>query len=176
MSNEHSELGATSAVEAPVTVQRDPVPMRLFGRDHWSTFAYAETCAVDGGGLLDRRRMRCDRRRHPQFSHLPIEVEMLGGHYPTRLSDGSNLSCHDDWDCLDDLEAAGLIEQKGTGLHRVIAVTDLGWRVARQLREYRATCRTSGSAWATFTPTLDEAQSLREGAAVAGKSGPGDSK
>ncbi len=50
--------------------------------------------------------------------------------YPTRLKDGSELANHDDWDCISDMEAAGLVEWRGTGLQPIITLTNYGWLVA----------------------------------------------
>jgi hypothetical protein len=43
--------------------------------------------------------------------------------YPTRLRNDVELSDHDDWDCLDDAEAAGLIESAGTGINPTYKLT-----------------------------------------------------
>ncbi len=108
----------------PFTLPGDPTPITLFGKDHWSTFGYVETRAVDHRGTLNHDQMRCDRDRHPTlhaakptriFEHLPN-----GGPYPTRIKnrpdpnpDGTfgitNLVDHDDYDYLLDAVAAGLL-------------------------------------------------------------------
>lgn len=67
------------------------ITMNRWGSDHWSTFAYAETCAVDGG-YLDMRRMRLD-----------------GNQYPTRLKD-AEVRGHNDMDCLKDAADLGLLK------------------------------------------------------------------
>lgn len=107
-----------------------------FGRDHWSTLAYLETRAVDAGGEIDRRRMRCDRSRHP---HLvgPYTPEFSES-YPTRLANGEVQHDHDDWDCFDDLEAAGYLENVGTGAQPRVKLTALGHAKAAELRTARA--------------------------------------
>lgn len=88
------------------------VPIEYFGKDHWTTFAYAETCCVDYGGVLDNRRMRCHPRRHRAFAAvLPFSGTLQDGSgYPTRLKCGILLKNHDDWDALQDLEQAGLLK------------------------------------------------------------------
>lgn len=102
-----------------------PVPMRRWGEDHWTTFAYVETRWVDHRGMLSHDQMRCDRQRHPMFYSAKRRPIMLGtdadgAKCPTRLNtetpggDGRwgavELPGHDDYDCLDDLIREGLIE------------------------------------------------------------------
>src|SRR5271156_4013787 len=108
------------------------IPMEEFGKDHWSTFAYIETLVVDGIGEPRRERMRCDADRHPFFAHAQFKDT-----FPTRTKKGE-VKNHDDWDCLDDCEVVGLIENKGTGLDRVYKLTALGWKIASQLRQHKA--------------------------------------
>lgn len=110
----------------PADGSRKPVPMALFGKDHWSTFAYVETRAVDHRGLLDHDHMRCSMRRHPIMANAKRRVSgaaVDGSRYPTRIKaaeapgpdgtyGGADLPDHDDYDCLDDLIAAGLLEPR----------------------------------------------------------------
>lgn len=117
--------------------------LEQFGKDHWSTFAYAECCCVDNRGRLDNRRLRINEGKRP------IKSNGLGWdpRYGTMVKDGSIPdSAHDDIDCLDDLERAGLIEQIGTLINPVVKLTKRGMRVAAKLREHKAT----GGQFATF--------------------------
>lgn len=127
---------ATRAAKEP------EVTLATFGRDHWSTFAYIETCVVDNSGVVDRARMRCSAKRHP---HLGAFNGLDGNAYPTRLKDGSLLSNHDDWDCVDDLAAHGLLENVGTGANPVFKLTDEGRRVAAAYRAHMAADGRSGN-------------------------------
>lgn len=113
------------------------VAVEKFGKDHWSALAYVECCAVDNRGMLDNRRMRCDPDRHPGLMWYNYR-EGLDKKYPTILVGGEELPDHDDWDCLDDLEAAGFIEIRGTGLHPVVIMTALGFTVGAALRQHKA--------------------------------------
>lgn len=118
-----------------MNIPREPrVPIADWGKDHWSTLAYVETCIVDNGGRLDKRRMRCLDALHPQFAH---------GHdasgYPTRLRGGMTAEGHDDWSCVEDMVAEGLLEWRGTGAHPVFALTPSGQRVTAKLRAHKAT-------------------------------------
>lgn len=97
---------------------------------------YVEVRCVDNKGRLDRRHMRCNQDRHPGLLHdhtLPGDKK-----YPTILKLGVKVKAHDDWDCLDDLEAAGLLKIHGTGIQPWVALTPKGWLVASKLRRFRA--------------------------------------
>lgn len=127
------------------------VPIELFGRDHWSTLLYVETRCVDYGGNLQRENMRCDPKRHPQFAHTndgsryvtrlrvphPMPIETLRA-LAVEGGNITNLPDHDDWDCVDDLAAAGLLENIGTGANPKFRLTDKGWAFASRLRRWRA--------------------------------------
>lgn len=138
------------AKESPV--ERDPVPIEWFGRDHWSTLAYLETVVVDQGGKIDNRRMRTDSRRHRTLAARPHLT--AGKKYPTRLAGGRLLENHDDWDCLQDMEAAGLVtvvlrEFRGPffNSNRVtVGLTERGWKVAAEVREHKG----SGGSFSSF--------------------------
>jgi len=112
------------------------IPVERWDRDHLSTLLYIETRCVDYDGVVDRRHMRCNPARHPQFAHLawePGDAEKYG----TRLVDKSTVPGHDDWDCIDDLEEAGMLKWKGTGAHPVFVLTTKGRACAAELRRRR---------------------------------------
>lgn len=116
-----------------------------FGKDHWSVFAYSECCCVDSNHRLDNRRLRVNEAKRP------IRSNGLGwdGKYGTRVKQGGIPdSSHDDIDCLDDLEKAGLIEQIGTLINPAVRLTKKGMRIAAKLRQHKAT----GGQFATFAP------------------------
>jgi hypothetical protein len=96
---------------------------------------YLESRCVDNSGKLEKAHLRCNPERHPQFAHS-------GGwndKYSTRwASDEYTIIGHDDWDCIDDLVNAGLIESQGTGVHPRFKLTDSGWTFAHLLRRERA--------------------------------------
>lgn len=109
-----------------------PVPVELWGKDHWSTLMYIETRCVDHDGVPHRDHMRCNATIHPG----------LGGRgegtSPTRLNNGTEIAEHDDWSCVEDAEVAGFVEWQGTGINPVFRLTDEGWRVTHALRRHRA--------------------------------------
>jgi hypothetical protein len=108
------------------------IPISQFGRDHWNTFAYLETRIVDHRGVIKLEHMRVDPVLHPHFAH---EYSRMFSPAPTRLASGE-VSSHDDWSCLDDAEAEGLIQNVGSGMNRRYVFTDKGRQIATALREY----------------------------------------
>jgi hypothetical protein len=119
--------------EGLIRIER-PVAMKYWGKDHWSTLAYAGVRAVDHKGVLETQRMRCDNDRHPAMA---VNREVLGKKYPTILKLGFLLEDHDDWDCLDDAEHEGLIEIKGTGLQPIVQFTEKGKKVLALLQSHK---------------------------------------
>ena len=143
------------------------VPMDRWGSDHWSTLAYLECRIVDHRGKLHHDHMRCHGERHPAMLLAKRRTNIFGNGdgraYPTRLKDGE-LASHDDYDCLDDMIAAGLVTVTMpeppagvlvTGMveaemmtRATYALTDAGRRIAAALREHKAARR----GWGTFDP------------------------
>ena len=115
-----------------VTRERDPVPPRNFGRDHWNTLGYLEDRCVESEGYIALDNMRTDGTRHPQWVYRQGSSK-----YPTRLRGNVELRDHDDWDCLDDLWDAGLLRKLGDEISPRVELTGLGWRVAEQLRKHK---------------------------------------
>ncbi len=95
------------------------VPAESFGRDHASLLLYLETRVVDHEGRVDVQHLR---KRGPARLRGGMETE----------------SDHSDRECLEDLEAAGLVENNGTGLQPIVKLTDRGWIAAHRLRRMRA--------------------------------------
>jgi hypothetical protein len=159
------------------------IGIERWGKDHWSTFAYIETCAVEGLAV-DADRMRT----HPRLHLSCFQAKRHGGefadgsNYPTRLKGGEEVAPHDDWSCVEDMIAEGLLEtaphrSDGSGRkpkpHSRIAygqkcalcdpltglcdatykLTPKGFAVAHQLREHKA----GGGNFADFTSALDVA-------------------
>lgn len=127
-----------------------------FGKDHWSMLAYIETCCVDGRdgvGTLDKRRVRCNEHNHPLNKGIYNSDAAWKPSYSTRLSGffdfpergdtdkavaaGFQLQGHDDWDCLDDLDAAGYVEVISMS-NGFVRMTISGCKVAALLREHKA--------------------------------------
>lgn len=141
---------------APTTERITP---DRFGKDHWSLLAYIETLVVDNQPI-DRRRMRCNPTTHPTLV-APHQHQRWEPQWGTRLKNyflkeyfdahdkaAYQLPEHDDWDCLEDLDAAGLVEFQ-TLTSGVVRLTPEGRRVANELREHKQ----NGGTFAGFTPT-----------------------
>jgi len=127
------------------------LPKEVWGRDHESTMLYIETRCVDYGGVPVAAQMRTckGRPRRGSVSGRDGALPLPPGDFPTHLADGTELYGHDDWDCVNDLVAAGLLEWLGTGLLPVFRLTDAGWEFVGKLRRAKAD-RTRG-------PTLQDA-------------------
>lgn len=127
-----------------------------FGKDHWSMLAYVETCCVngrDGMGEIDRRRVRCNPATHPMLAGVYSQDVQWKLNFSTRLAGffefqdrgdpekaiaaGLQLRDHDDWDCLDDLEAAGYIEALSL-VNGFVKMTEKGCGVTAKLRAHKA--------------------------------------
>lgn len=129
------------------------VPVSRFGKDHWSLLAYVETRCVDSAtntGQLDPKRMRCNPKRHPMmavsiFSERRWEPRYGSRLRVTRTGTIPQLKTHDDLDCLDDLEAAGLVEVLSL-INSIVRMTPDGLTVAHALRKHKA----DGGLFTTF--------------------------
>ncbi len=130
------------------------VPLVEWGQDHWSLLAYVEACCVDRKGSIDPARMRCNPRRHPGLALPQHDCARRKTYpYPTRLRGGATVAEADDWDCFDDLEAAGLIQNSGSGIQPFATMSQLGQIVAGELRQWKA----RGGMFAQFQPTVASA-------------------
>lgn len=126
--------------------EKEYVSIEQFGKDHWSVLVYIETRVVDFKGLLDRNHMRTDIERHPRLVG-PSQIQTDSRKYSTRLKNGA-LDDHDDWDCVEDLTVAGLVEMSTIEIvaETKFKLTDFGWKIAGQLRRHLA----EGHSYQTF--------------------------
>lgn len=131
------------------------IPVEDFGKDHWSLLAYIKTRCVDYGGVLDIQHMRTKNGAlsgQKSGSSMGWKPE-----YGTRLKgfwnkDGTTnqdrmILDHDDHDCQEDLEAAGYIKNKGTGLNPAVKMTRRGFKIVNLLEQHKA----AGGNFADFT-------------------------
>lgn len=145
-------MSTTSRTESAAVVDYPTVTIDQFGRDHWSMLAYVETRCVDGSaglGMLDFRRLRAHPDRHPLLAHLHHWTEAWGtrlaGFFDLKdrenldvaLASGLQLADHDDWDCLDDLEAAGYVETFSR-VNGAVKMTKVGQAMSAELRSHKA--------------------------------------
>ena len=136
------------------------IPMSKWGRDHWSTFAYIGSIQADRGGRPTLSRMRCHPRIHTSRDDRLRGLTVTRDSWSkTRLKDGSEINDHDDWSCVDDMEAAGLVEQNGTGLSPILDLTPIGWEVYFQMQKH-IKCNQLWSE--TFEPDMDKARKRAE--------------
>lgn len=124
----------------------EKIPMKLWSRDHWSTLAYIETRCVDHGGVPNREHMRTNDEIHPGLSNSLCGVRDPEK-YPTILVDGSKVSDHDDWSCVDDFIEEGLMEWQGTGINPIFVLTKESRRVCNLIREHKQ----NGGTFGTFS-------------------------
>lgn len=115
----------------------DTVTIDNFGRDHWSTLLYVEHLCVDSSGYLSKNDSHMRSKHRSRWDNK----------YSSILKDGTKADNHDDYDCIADLEAIGICAYYG----EKITLTDLGWRIAGQLRRNRA----EGKPDQQFTPDLN---------------------
>ena len=130
----------------------------MWGKDHWSTFAYLETKCVNdpkGLGKPNPLQIQTNHNRHPHMGN-----HHDGSGHSIRLKGGVELpgSDYDEWDCLDDAERLCLIENVGSGINRLYKFTEFGMKIAGQLRAHKM----RGGNFADFQPNLAEVQNALE--------------
>ena len=125
------------------------IPKNMWGKDHYSLLAYIFTRNVDYESILDYNHMRLNSNRRVEYGrnfHSQWQDS-----YGTRLkgfwfndSNGKSvtnpslqLKDHDDFDCLDDFEAEGLIV-RGTFISAYVSLTDKGRKLASKLMNHKA--------------------------------------
>lgn len=129
------------------------VAIDQWGQDHWSTFAYAETCVVDRAnangtpytGKLDLDRLRCNPARHAEWHgrvhRMRGMIRDWNDTYGTRLKgfgkdSARRLSTHDDWDCLFDMERENLLTVVDPR-NGIVRFTDRGVALAAHVRAFK---------------------------------------
>lgn len=135
-----------------------PRTIDTFGKDHWSTFAYADSVCAGQDGIPNRDRMRCNHHRHLHLAGpITLQSATLGVfdvkgryRYHTRTRNGE-LREHDDWDCIDDLVDAGLMCNTGTTINPCWLITEAGLRVVAKLRAHKQ----AGGTFSSFTVTTE---------------------
>lgn len=136
-----------------LTLQGDPTPLERWGKDHWSTFAYAHTRAVDHDGVLGEQHMR-DRGPYPTRLKGYDSKGQCG---PGSHDPANEIQNHGDCDCLLDAQALGLLTVERAGKHprsgrvmlgHVVTFTEKGNVLAGKLMAHKA----DGGNFATFEP------------------------
>lgn len=150
----------TTTTEPTVKTERwdqQPVPRERWGKDHWTTLLYLETCAVDRRGRVEHAKMRTARRNWRLAGKIHGQANIMApDEYPTRLLpvqgeratfDAVHLTGgHDDWECLQDFVDAGLVTIEvedetpyvSYPLAVTVTLTDAGREAANEARARRA--------------------------------------
>lgn len=105
------------------------IRIERFGRDHWSLMLYI-------GGRDGERPDPVHMRTNPR-SHSAFAVRRGSESHDTRLASGK-AEDHDDWDCADDLAAAGLLKKLPVSGVPAFSLTDSGRDVFSRLRAWKA--------------------------------------
>lgn len=153
-------------------IETGPIPITLWGKDHWSVLAYVETVMVEHQGRFEigwdpRLRQRSDRfstfwRDQPtplrpkadsSKDSGPVRGKPMDEAHTTRLNDGRSVPQHDDWSCLEDMVAAGVVIGENPNLPpgvepgQILVLTPLGHDLCAGLRRHKAS---PGGRFATF--------------------------
>jgi hypothetical protein len=142
--------------------EKPAYPVARWGKDHWSTFAYAETRVVDHGGVINFDHMRIDHALHPGMLYAGevkayrqrfVGALSVDAHhkYGTRLKGpDEEVFDHDDMSCIEDCAAVGYLLDGITGIgNGIVQLTELGWKVAAELRIHKA----AGGNYKSFMPS-----------------------
>ncbi len=122
------------------------IPIEKWAKDHWSTFAYAGCVVTGKNGIPEKDKMRCCIKRHPGMRGPHQQRIPRCGPYPTKIREGDKIvpdlqteveDWHDDYDCIEDMVAAGLLIISGTGINPVWALTDAGWAIFKSLSDFK---------------------------------------
>jgi hypothetical protein len=155
------------------TVALEHVPINRWGKDHWSTFAYAETCVVDKMnadgepylGELNRDRLRCNADRHGELMGRRVALctnhswkaehgtRLKGFFKDNRVQNRNQIELHDDWDCLEDMEREGLL-QIVSYVNGFIKFTEKGVALAARVREHKIRGGNFADFETVFTPAM----------------------
>ena len=164
---ETKETSQAPAAPAVVFAQDQFIPMAHWGRDHWTTLAYMDHVMTDCAGFevgLDPR-MRSNRHNYrimfPRAARRPARLGQTAAaqalaiamkpEHTSRLSGGAVSTNHDDWSCIQDMAAAGLLTVDPSGVEpgEVLHWSDAGRALAAELRAHKA----AGGNCSVFQPT-----------------------
>jgi len=137
------------------------IPIEKWGRDHWSLVAYLDCRCADNNGTINGAHLRHHPKRPARIGSdmagratsrnwKPEYDTRIAGFYDPSKTEPRQLADHDDIDCLEDIEKAGIIENHGSGLFPLIKFTEMGHVVANHLREHKR----DGGNFATFEKAL----------------------
>jgi len=130
-------------------MKMETIEMERWGKDHWSLLAYVECRVVDNNGALDPRNLSsCPRYPFANGSMWKDEYSTrLKGHTQEKPNQVKG-NC--DWDCLNDLDAEGLIEIVSL-INGVVILKPKGLEFTNAVRNHKAT----GGAFGNFSETKE---------------------
>lgn len=136
--------------------------IETWGKDHWSLLAYIEYRCINHKGVLDKDHLRI---KNPIIANstgylLPkpewkeeYGTRLRGYFLPNKEKDITKiLPNHDDLDCIEDMEEAGLIKNIGTGLNPACQLTKKGRQFANALSKYKQ----EGSTFVEFSEAIEK--------------------
>lgn len=117
------------------------VPVSKWGKDHWSLLGYVGCRVSDNEGFMDGRHLRCkpDRigiQRAYGQGWSPKSGTRLYGYFDNPNDKTLHLTDHDDIDCLQDMEAEGLV-LLGTTVSMFVQLTAKGREFEEALRRFK---------------------------------------
>ena len=142
--------------------------IQQFGKDHWSLLAYVEFRVINHQGILNKVHLRIKNPVLANANPYPIPAHEWKKDWGTRLKgywnkDGTTnpklqKGNHDDLDCLDDLEEAGLVKSWGTGLNPAYKLTKFGIKVLGELTLWKQ----EGKNYSDFVTELKQEKENKE--------------
>jgi hypothetical protein len=123
--------------------QQGYVPIRKFGKDHWSLLGYIGTVVVNRQGHMEGDRIRVNEARHIGIERPrairewdPAWGTRLNGYFQNRNDKTLHIPEHDDIDCAEDMQAEGLITM-GTLVSCFVQLTDKGRSFVEALNRFK---------------------------------------
>lgn len=114
--------------------EQEIIPHNLFGVYHWMMLLRVEGWVVMNNGEIEAERMRTNFNRRPPAPKGKQWDKLI---HSTRTNKGTLIDDHDDWDCLNDLVALGLVNIDIWKNKKIVSLTETGFQVYVRLRRYR---------------------------------------
>lgn len=133
------------------------VKIKDWGKDHWSLLAYIEYRCINYKGILNKDHLRIKNPVVANSGSYPLPKPEWQDSYGTKLrgyfEDHTKiLPDHDDLDCIEDMEAEGLVENIGTGFNPACLLTKKGRKFASALSKHKQ----EGSTFAEFGEAIEK--------------------
>lgn len=141
MSNKEVRKALKSITDPEALKKQGYVPADKWGKDHWSTLAYAGSCVTEREGFMSGPSLRCKdtrvgiQREYGQ-SWNPQHGTRLNGFFQNQNDKTLMLPDHDDIDCLEDMESEEMV-LLGTTVSMFVQLTDKGREFEEALRRFK---------------------------------------